>query len=91
MTHDEMLDLIRAHVEGRPVCWTSWKTTMGDFLGREWAIEVFDVDGIEVEQELRRNLRATLDEIQKRVGRSLLLIIHTTANTDKYYAWIRHT
>ena len=80
---------VREAVGGRPVRWTDHRTTKGDFPGRDWALEIFDVPFSE-QRELHRRLfweiKMPLLE-EKRVA--LTLLFHTPENTDRYYAWVR--
>jgi hypothetical protein len=73
---------------GRPVRWTDARTSMGDFSGRDWTIEVFDVPAVE-HQELREQLRELKREVRTRLGHAMTVILHTPENTQKYYAWVR--
>jgi hypothetical protein len=72
---------------GRPVRWTDSRTTMGDFSGRDWALEVFDLSFEDYNalfprfSELRREVRA-------RLGEALTILFHSPEDTQKYYAWI---
>ncbi len=73
---------------GLPVRWTDSRTSMGDFSGRDWAIEVFDIPAAE-HHELRVRLRELRREVEERLGHSMTVILHTPENTQKYYAWVR--
>ena len=86
---EEIRRKVMEAVGGRPVRWTDHRTTKGDFPGRDWALEIFDVPFSE-----QRALHGRLfDEIkmplyqEKRLA--LTLLFHTPENTDRYYAWVR--
>lgn len=72
---------------GRPVRWTDSRTTMGDFEGRDWALEIFDLSFEDYNalfprfSELRREVRA-------RLGEYLTILFHTPEDTQKFYSWI---
>lgn len=72
----------------RPVRWTDHRTTKGDFPGRDWALEVFDVPSSE-RRELNHRLWGLLTKLwdEKRVA--VLVLFHTPENTDRYYSWVR--
>lgn len=79
---EEIRRWVREIVGGnRPVRWTDHRTTKGDFPGRDWALEVFDVPSAE-----RRELIHRLWGMRRI---ALLVLFHTPENTDRYYAWVR--
>lgn len=86
---DAILELIRGRVDGRPVRWADTKTSAGDFAGREWTVEVFDVAEAD-RLPLRTSLWDFLNGVSKHIGKQLSLVTHTPADTDSLYAWI-HT
>lgn len=83
----EILEQVRK-LAGKPVAWTSARTSMGDFEGRDWTIEVFDVPF-----EDRLAVRQRLWDYQKECKRlnNILLsfISHDVEATTQYYSWAR--
>ena len=75
---------------GRPVRWTDQQTSVGDFDGRDWTVEIFDVPASE-----RRDLRAKLwparEHVRHTLGAHIRFVFHTSEATDKYYRWVRST
>lgn len=72
---------------GRPVEWSDDRTSRGDFDGREWTLEVFDVPAVE-ERSLHRSLWPLREEVRKKHRLHLALIFHTPEATEKRYAWM---
>ncbi|KFA88359.1 hypothetical protein [Archangium violaceum] len=86
---EEIRRKVMEAVGGRPVRWTDHRTTKGDFPGRDWTLEVFDVPIAEqkaLHSRLFRGIRRQLWE-EKRL--CLMTLFHTPENTDRYYAWVR--
>jgi hypothetical protein len=85
-------DFIREHVSriagGRPVRWADARTTLGDFDGREWTLELFDIPWSE-RRRLQDELWALREEVWEGMGRALVLIMHTPESTERHYAWVR--
>jgi len=75
-------------MNGRPVRWTDEQTSQGDFEGREWTLELFDVPRAE-----RRQLNQRLWELRKRAWEELhvplTLVFHTPEDTERLYSWVR--
>jgi hypothetical protein len=86
---EEIRRKVMEAVGGRPVRWTDHRTTKGDFPGRDWSLEVFDVPFSE-QRELHGQL---FDGIMKQLWEekrlALVILFHTPENTDRYYAWVR--
>lgn len=84
-----ILSRVKASVGGRPVRWTDDRTCRGDFEGREWTLELFDIP-----REEQRQLHRGFSELRKRfwqaTGHSLTFIFHTPEATERHYAWVRH-
>ena len=72
---------------GRPVRWTDSRTTKGDFPGRDWALEVFDLS-FEDYEKLSPRFWELKQEIRARLGHNITVLFHTPENTEKYYSWI---
>lgn len=91
-----IIELVRGQVEGRPVQWaddpgSTWprtRTSAGDFAGREWTIEVFDVARID-RRRLREALRDLFARVRARTGTLVSLVTHTPEDTSTHYAWVR--
>lgn len=85
---DAVLDVVRRLVSNRPVRWADRKTTAGDFDGREWTVEVFDVAKGD-RLALREKLWDLFSAVRKHTGDPMSLITHTPDDTSSYYAWVR--
>jgi hypothetical protein len=75
-------------VNGRPVHWTDERTSLGDFDGREWTLEIFDVPD-EQQRELHARLWGLKKLVWEQLHQSLTFIFHTPAETDRLYGWVR--
>jgi len=64
--------------------WTDDRTCRGDFEGREYSIEFFDVPRAK-QKELRRDLRQVRHIAEELLGRPIILIFHTPDATAKHY------
>ncbi|WNG46724.1 hypothetical protein F0U60_23350 [Archangium minus] len=80
---------VREAVGGRPVRWTDHRTTKGDFPGRDWALEIFDVPFSEQRELHGRLFLGIMRQVWEEKRLALTLIFHTPENTDRYYAWVR--
>src|SRR4051812_32098692 len=85
---DAILELIRRRSGGRPVRWVDARTSAGDFDGREWTVEVFDVAKSD-RLALREALWDLFTEGGKATGKPGSLLTHTPEDTSTYYAWVR--
>jgi hypothetical protein len=85
---EEIRQQVREIVGNRPLRWTDHRTTKGDFPGRDWALEVFDVPDAE-QRELSHRLWGMLTRLWDERHVALLVLFHTPENTDRYYAWVR--
>ena len=72
----------------RPVRWTDERTSQGDFEGRDWTVELFDVPA-EEERSLLLRLIALKREIRASAGPALTFVTHTPENTTRFYPWVR--
>jgi hypothetical protein len=80
--------LVSKHSGGRPALWASGRTSKGDFDGRDWTLEIFDVPAPEQKavRDALWTLRASLYDARKI---ALTIILHTPEATTKRYAWVR--
>src|SRR5437762_1123515 len=85
---DAVLELIQRRTAGRPVRWVDSRTSAGDFDGREWTVEVFDV-AKDDRLALREALWDLFTEVRRRTGRPVSLLTHTPEDTSTFYAWVR--
>ncbi len=85
---DAILGLVRRHARKRPVRWTDSRTSTGDFDGREWTIEIFDVAKGD-RRPLRESLWDLFGEVEKQTGMALSLVTHTPEDTTAHYSWVR--
>jgi hypothetical protein len=85
---DAVLELLQRRAAGRPVRWVDARTSAGDFDGREWTVEVFDV-AKDDRLALREALWDLFMEVRKRTGKPVSLLTHTPEDTSTYYAWVR--
>ncbi|HYO52502.1 hypothetical protein [Archangium sp.] len=86
-------DFIREYVSrrivgGRPVRWADGRTTLGDFDGREWTLELFDIP-LNERRLLQDPLWALRKQVWEQMGRALVFIFHTPEATERHYAWVR--
>jgi hypothetical protein len=85
-------DFIQGYVSrsagGRPVRWVDARTSLGDFDGREWTLELFDIPRNE-RRQLQDQLWALRKQVWERMGHSLVFIFHTPEATEQHYAWVR--
>ncbi|HEX5753581.1 MAG TPA: hypothetical protein VFZ09_45725 [Archangium sp.] len=86
---EEIRRKVMAAVGGRPVRWTDHRTTKGDFPGRDWALEIFDVPFDEQEELHGRLFEEFYLPLYQEKRLALTLLFHTPENTDRFYAWVR--
>nr|AYM53969.1 hypothetical protein [Pyxidicoccus sp.] len=81
-------DYVSRITGGKPVCWLDERISKGDFEGRDWTLEIFDVPHQE-----QRALHARLWSLNRRVWQalhqSLTLVFHTPEETTRLYSWAR--
>lgn len=75
-------------VAARPARWAGDATTAGDFEGREFTIEVFDVPSHE-QMDLFSRLRAVRLKAAELLGQSIRIVFHTPQATTRHYADVR--
>lgn len=85
---DAILVVAQRLVGGRPVRWVDKETSTGDFDGREWTLEVFDVAGSD-RIELRKKLWDLFGLVRRHTGQSMSLVTHTREDTSAFYGWVR--
>lgn len=73
---------------GRPVRWTDSRTSLGDFSGRDWTLEIFDLSYGDY-RALRPRLSELKKDVRARLGHSITVLFHTPAETQRLYAWVR--
>jgi hypothetical protein len=79
-----VLGLFRAQAPLYSPRWVDELTSLGDFEGRDYAIEFFNApaDG---QLPLRRALRNTIERAEKLLGRPIVLLFHTPEATARHY------
>lgn len=81
---DIVLALFRASAGIYLPRWTDDLTSRGDFDGRDYAIELFNVAASE-QRPLRRALREVLRRAEGLCNRPITLLFHTPDATARYY------
>jgi hypothetical protein len=85
-------ELIRSQVSriagGRPTRWTDERTSLGDFDGREWTLEIFDVP-VSESRALHARLWGLKKRVWKHLGHAMTTIFHTPEDTERFYPWVR--
>ncbi len=84
-SRDEVLSLFRDALKPRRVRWTDELSSLGDFEGRDLALEVFDIPLSEQRATFRklRELRRRSEEL---LGAPVLVVFHTPDATGAHYA-----
>ncbi len=73
---EQIRRLVSEVADGRPTRWADEGTTLvGDFDGREWTLEVFDVPS-EQEHGLFLRLSGMFRDVRSRFGTSLMVVTH---------------
>lgn len=81
----KIIDLIEKKINYEyPLRWADEKTTLGDFDGREFTIDVFRIP-ISKQIDFLSAIRPIRNEITSIAGNRCLFIFHTPIATDKYY------
>lgn len=84
----EVLRLLEETIEFEyPMRWADEQTTMGDFDGREFTIDVFDIPLTE-DLVFLAKIRDVRNRIYEMIGSRCLFIFHSPEATQKYYAHI---
>ncbi|HEY4706781.1 MAG TPA: hypothetical protein VII64_04915 [Thermodesulfobacteriota bacterium] len=68
-----------------PLRWADEKTTLGDFDGREFSIDVFRIP-ISEQLTFLKSIRIIREEIRKIIGSRCLFIFHSPEATEQYYS-----
>jgi hypothetical protein len=87
MARDEWLPRLRDVFDGRPVAWAGVRA-VGDYDGRERALDVFNADARD-QLELLTRFRSLRSEVEAALGGSLIVLFHTTAETTRLYPEIQ--
>ncbi|MBI5480559.1 MAG: hypothetical protein HY906_17005 [Deltaproteobacteria bacterium] len=85
---DAVLEVVRRLADDRPVRWVDSRTSAGDFDGREWTIEVYDVAKAD-RRALREKLWDLFSKVRRYTGKPMSLVTHTPEDTNAFYAWVR--
>lgn len=75
---------VRDIMDGRPVRWADAPNLVGDYDGRDRTLEVFNADAKDQRLLLRR-LRPCRDELEEAAGGPVIVIFHTSAESDRLY------
>ncbi len=67
-----------------PARWVDGRTSMGDFSGRDEAVDIFNVP-VEMQRELLRRLREARAQAKGLVGSECLFLFHTPEATEEHY------
>ena len=70
--------------------WVDELTSRGDFEGREFAVDIFNVP-TEQQEQIRRDLRSTRKAAQETLGKPIVLVFHTPEATAKHYRHVVET
>ena len=89
MNEREFIRMRVSQVAGGHVThWTDERTSIGDFDGRDWTLEIFDVPSSE-QRELHARLWSLREVVRKSLGHSLTFIFHRPEETERLYPWAR--
>lgn len=88
LTREQISDRVSDLLEGRPTRWLPGSGAVGDYDGRERTLEVFEADPRE-QLDLLRRLREVRPEIEQAIGGPLVIVFHTSAETQRLYPEIR--
>ncbi|MGA9524933.1 MAG: hypothetical protein WBV82_25975 [Myxococcaceae bacterium] len=73
---EQIRRLVSEAADGRPTRWANEGATLvGDFDGRDWTLEVFDVPS-ENEHALFLQLSGIFRDVSSRFGTSLMVVTH---------------
>ena len=81
---DLALALLKTTAPLYPMRWVDELTSRGDFEGREFAVDIFNVP-TEQQEQIRRDLRSTRKAAQETLGKPIVLVFHTPEATAKHY------
>lgn len=90
MTADPKRSLLEEvqSIVARPVRWAGDAATPGDFEGREFTLEVFDVPSDE-QMGMFSRLRGVRAKAHELLGQSIRIVFHTPEATTRHYADVR--
>lgn len=88
LTREQIPDRVSDLLEGRPTRWMPGSRAVGDYDGRERTLEVFEADPRE-QLDLLRRLRGVRPEIEQAIGGPLVVLFHTSAETQRLYPEVR--
>jgi len=88
LTREQIPDRVSDLLEGRPVRWMPSSRAVGDYDGRERTLEVFEADPRE-QLDLLRRLRDVRPDIERAIGGPLVVLFHTSAETQRLYPEVR--
>ena len=84
LTREQIPERVSDLLEGRPTCWMPSSRAVGDYDGRERTLEVFEADPRE-QLDLLHRLREIRPDIEQAIGGSLVVLFHTSAETQRLY------
>ncbi|HKY38690.1 MAG TPA: hypothetical protein VJN18_22260 [Polyangiaceae bacterium] len=82
---DSWIKKLRVLMGGRPVRWAEPSCSIGDYDGRDRAIEVFNAD-VKDQRALLRQLRPDRADLEGVAGGPVIVIFHTTSESGRLYA-----
>lgn len=82
-----VLSLVAPHASKYALRWADQWTAAGDFEGRDFTLEVFNVP-VRDQRPLRRRLRDVIRHAEVVLGAPLMLIFHTPEATTRHYAFV---
>jgi len=83
---NEILSLLEKSINySYPIRWTDEKTTLGDFDGREFSIDVFNIP-VSAQLDFLSQIREIRKKISEMIGSRCFFIFHTPAATKKHYS-----
>ncbi|MEK6531321.1 MAG: hypothetical protein AABZ23_02365 [Deltaproteobacteria bacterium] len=82
----EIISLLEKFIDFRyPLRWADEKTTLGDFDGKEFTIDVFRIPANE-QLDFLKTVRPIRDKIRDKIGDDCMFIFHSPKATEKYYS-----
>ena len=82
---DAIARLARATGYGKPMRWADRQTTLGDYEGREYTIQVFNIPP-ESQRQFFRELRSLRDQLEAELGHPISFVFHTPEATAAHYS-----
>jgi hypothetical protein len=87
-TREHIPDRVSDLFDGRPTRWMPGSRTIGDFDGHERTLEVFEANARE-QLDLLFRLRDVRAELERAIGGPLVIVFHTSAETQRLYPEVR--